>query len=127
MARGQIALEFVFILIMILVVVTSFAWTAYYLYAGYSEEDVQTGMQDLGYSLQNEVILASVVEPGYQRNITVPEEVKGAAVNISGTENEIIISYKGDDMLFLIPNVTGSFATGYNLLKKNADGTLTIE
>jgi hypothetical protein len=75
------------------------------------------------------VILAYNVQPGYTRKITIPEELDGHPVNISGTPNLIILTYRESQMLFRIPEVTGSFThtgTQPNTIRKEADGTVSI-
>ncbi|MBN1793146.1 hypothetical protein JW826_05675 [Candidatus Woesearchaeota archaeon] len=126
MSRAQVALEFVGIVMMLIVLIASMAWTAYALFASYSEERNLKNLQDLGYSLQNEIILASHFETGYLRNITVPEQINGVDVNISGDENEIFITYKNNDLVFTIPEVTGAFQTGPNMISKLEDGSIQI-
>ena len=126
MRRGQIALEFVFMLLSVIVLTTFLASVAYYYITDYSEQRNVRRLQDLGYSLQNEVVLAYNVEPGYERSVAVPYEIDGVFVNISGTQDDIIIHYKGSDMLFRVPPVSGSFTNGQNTIRTLPDGSVTI-
>ena len=127
--RSQIAMEFIMILILVMLITTLLAWTAYYYIVEYSEERNIKRLEELGYSLQNEVILAYNVEPGYSRRITIPSDLDGYPVNISGTSNLIILTYKDSQFLFKIPQVSGNFThtgTQPNIIRKNLDGTVSI-
>ena len=63
-----------------IVVVIIMVGVLYYLYVNYSEEKNINKLTDLGYSLQSEFILASEVEPGYEREITIPQDAGGLII-----------------------------------------------
>ena len=126
--KAQISFEFMTMVIMAVMLVVILAWSAYYFLTDYSEQRNIQRIQDLGYSLQNEVVLAYNVEPGYSRTVYVPERLGDYDVEISMSENgnDIIITYKGNEVAFRIPTVSGSFATGYNTIQKLPDGSVVI-
>ena len=126
MKRGQIAMEFVLMLISLIVLITFMAWVAYYYITDYSEARNIRMVQDLGYALQNEVILSYNVEPGYVRTILVPSTLGDFPVILSSTPNEIILTYKGSDVLFRVPLIEGSFTSGANVLRKLENGSVRI-
>jgi hypothetical protein len=86
-----------------------------------SEEQRLTALNDIGYTIQDEVILASTVDDGYERTLTLPPwadrfgydittEPGGRAVTL--TSGKVIITYD-------LPQVDGSFQKGKNIIRKN--------
>jgi len=112
--KSQVALEFIMMVSMAMVTVVMMLWLLYTLSHNYSEEKNINRLKDLGYSLQNELILAAEVEPGYERNITIPDKVGTAAYSIdiksNGNYSDIVITYRGSDFLFTIPDVSGEIS-----------------
>jgi hypothetical protein len=126
MAKGQVAMEFLAMIGIAIIFTLVLASIFFILSNDYSEKRNVNELRDLGYSLQNEVILASQVEPGYIREIIIPTMVGDADFAISQTQNDLVINYKGADMLFPIPPVSGSFSKGKNTIKKDDAGSIII-
>ena len=98
----------------------------YYLSVNYSEEKNINKLQDLGYSLQSELILASEVEPGYERTVVIPDKAGGADYEINQTSNDLVLTYRKADLLFPIPQVSGKFQKGSNTIRKTNSNIVTI-
>lgn len=117
MKKSQVATEFMLMVSLAIVVIIALMGVLFYLFTNYSEDKNLKRLTDLGYSLQSEFILAAQVEPGYERNITLPSDVEGMNYSIKISSNEIVLTFrvenanKKTDLLFLIPNVTGSITT----------------
>ncbi len=127
MKKSQVATEFMLMVSLAIVVIMALMGVLYYLFTNYSEDKNLKRLSDLGYSLQNEFILAAQVEPGYERNINLPADVEGTNYSIKISGNDIVLTYRaGDakkrtDLLFSIPNVTGSITTtGVHSIKTTA-------
>jgi len=114
------------VIILVILFTTLLAWVAYYYVTDYSEQRNIRRLQDLGYSLQNEIILAYTVEPGYTRTVRVPQYLGNEVVNISNTANDIILEHQGSEIAFRIPAISGSFSTGENTIQKLADGSVVV-
>ena len=95
----------------------------YFLTKDYSEDKNIQRLLDYGYSLQNEIILASEVESGYERIIFVPNKIDNdIPYTISQQTNYFVLTYKGNDLVFDIPQVTGSFQKNQNnTIRKQGD------
>ena len=119
-------MEFMIMIALAMIVIIAVASVVYYLSYQFSEEKNIERLTDLGYSLQNEVILASEVEYGYERIVVVPDKVGTADYTIGAASNAIVITYKGNDLLFLVPNVTGSFSKGTNTIRKTDANMIII-
>ena len=126
MGKAQIAMEFILMLALVLVFTTLIAGAAYYYVVDYSEQRNVKKLQDLGYSLQDEVILAHTVDVGYQRTITIPSMIDSVQVHVSGTPNDIVITYKGSELLFRIPPTIGAFTNGANNITHLQNGSVKI-
>ncbi|MBW2990349.1 hypothetical protein KY348_01450 [Candidatus Woesearchaeota archaeon] len=124
--KAQIAIEFVLVVGLAMVVLIVFAGVIYYLSFNYSEEKNINRLTDLGYSLQNELILASEVEPGYERTIIIPNKIGGINFSINQTDNDLVITYRSVELLFTIPQVNGKFDKGTNKISKTDANTIMI-
>ncbi len=127
--KAQFAIEFSLMIGMAMIALLVLAGVLYLMTVDYSEERNIMRLTDLGYSLQNELILASQVEDGYERIITLPDRVESADYLIDKTHNDLVITYRGSELLFAVPqNITGHFQKGTNTVRKesNIDGTYNI-
>jgi len=124
--KAQVVMEFMIMITLAMIVIIAVASVVYYLSYQYSEEKNIERLTDLGYSLQNELILASEVEYGYERTVEIPDKVGVADYSIGAAANAIVITYREDDLLFLVPNVTGSFSKGTNTIRKTDPNTIII-
>jgi len=116
--HGQVAMEFVSVIGLVMIVVLILTGALYYLYSNYSEQRTMNEILDLGYSLQSELILAGQVEPGYIRTLIIPNQVNGESFTISQSSNDLVLGYKESDILFRIPSVSGSLKKGTNIITK---------
>jgi len=124
--KSQVATEFMLVVGLAMIIIIILAGILYSLSYTYSEEKNLNRLRDLGYSLQSELILASEVEPGYERTIILPDKVNGVDYAISQTENDLIITYKGTELLFPIPLVSGTLTKGSNTIRKTDANTVVI-
>lgn len=124
--KAQVAIEFMLIIGLAMVVVVAFIGVLYYLSYNYSEERNINRLRDLGYSLQNELILASEVEYGYERTLTIPDKIGGTGYSISQTTADLVLRYKQTELVFPIPQVINSFSKGCNTVTKDITGNVTI-
>jgi hypothetical protein len=115
-----------FMLGLAMIVLIVLVGVIYYLSSNYSEEKNLNRLKDLGYSLQSELILASEVEPGYERTVIIPDKAGGVDYDISQTSNDLVIKYRKTELLFPIPKVSGSFQKGSNLIQKTGIDAITI-
>jgi|GEM_PF-950201 len=131
--KSQVAVEFMLMTSLAMVVLVVMIGVLYYIFRDYSEEKNMNRLMNLGYSLQDELILASQVESGYERNLTIPEMVGSAEYSINQTHNpnstpdDLFIIYKGTHLLFPIPaNITGNLTKGSNTITKTDQNTIII-
>lgn len=119
--KAQFAIEFSLMIALAMVALLVLAGVLYFMTYDYSEERNIRRLTDLGYSLQNELILANQVEDGYERVVILPEKVESAAYTINKTNNDLVITYKGSELLFPVPqNITGTFQKGTNTIHKES-------
>lgn len=72
--------------------------------------------EDLGYSMQNEFIIASGASSGYRRNFTVPETLEGFPYTISNQESALLLNYTDNVIVFPIPKTSGTIKKGANMI-----------
>jgi hypothetical protein len=124
--KGQIAIEFLMMLIIVVLIATFISGLAYYYVTDYSEQRNIKRLQSLGRSLQDEIILAHNVEYGYVRTLSIPQSLGSVDVLINNTRNDIYLTYKRSELSFRIPPTEGTFAIGTNLIKKLENGSVRI-
>ena len=125
MMRGQIAIEFSFMvmlsfifLIVILVIAT------FYLERS-STQRAERVLEETAIAIQQELLLAASVEDGYQRTFSVPETLEGRSFTISNTPLTLTLQLSdGWTLNKDIPLVTGMLIKGDNRIKK--DGVIII-
>jgi hypothetical protein len=77
----------------------------------------------IGKTIQQELILASTVTPGYVRSITLPQTVKGNNYQISlNSSNYIVLSYDNIQRFFQIPTANGTISKGENTIRTTNQG-----
>ncbi len=88
-------------------------------------------LNDFGLSLQQEFLRGVEVHEGYERTINIPEEINNREYSISiekinDFRSELIINFKGRDIIIIIPAVEGDLSKGKNILT-NKEGVLYIK
>ena len=126
MKKSQVGIEFIAIVGIATMIILFLIGGVYYLTYNYSDEKIFEKISDLGYSIQNELILAEEVEIGYERVIFIPFDINGAEYSLSQNDKDLIISYKGSQQTFLIPAVTGTLIKGDNTITKNTNQEVII-
>jgi len=125
--KAQVAIEFMLMVSLAMIIMVMFMGVTLALTHDYSEEKNINRLQDLGYSLQSELIFAAEVEPGYERTIYIPDRVGDSDYSITRTADDIVITYKGADYLFAIPSTTsGAFQKGANTISKPSENNVVI-
>ncbi|MFC1648091.1 hypothetical protein ACFL1B_01395 [Nanoarchaeota archaeon] len=82
-------------------------------------------IRDIGYSIQNEIILASEVHDGYKREITLPEHLGGLDYSLVTANNYFVVSYKDGDIVFQVPEIQGALSKGAVTIRK-VNGNIQI-
>ena len=115
--RAQIALEFllvasisVLMLIGIIVVISNLA-------GDQLDQDAFRQLDDLGRSIQQEIIRASELTTGYNRNIFIPENINGREYrifidNIYDNRSDLVIEFESRLFVYVLPRVETPFYIG---------------
>lgn len=88
-----------------------------------NEQRRQT-LLDFGYTLQDELIIATSVHSGYERVITVPDSLGKFNYEIVSTNKKFTLSSAQQSYDFRIPEISGSLVKGTNII--SFDGTLSV-
>ncbi len=126
MKKAQVAMEFIWIVGIATMIILLLLGGVYYLTYAYSEKQIIEKLSDLGYSLQNELIIAEEVEIGYERTINIPSDINGKEYFLSQNNKYLVLSYKGSQQTFTIPMVTGTLVKGTNTITKNMNNEVVI-
>ena len=123
--KGQVALEFLTMVSISGIALLVLLGISYSLFNVKIEENDLFAVEDLGYSIQNEIILASEVHDGYEREIFIPDKIGNMRYDISNTPDYLVLNYTRGEVLFLLPDVSGSISKG-NIKIKNVEGQVVI-
>ncbi len=83
-----------------------------------------TELNSIGYTVQDEVILATSMSDGYVRNFTVPKLAGRFTYAISSDSTSITLVSDDIKIIYDIPDFSGSIVKGNNIISKN--GVLKI-
>ena len=77
-------------------------------------------VQELAFSVQNEIAIASAATDGYEREFEIPQNILNADYTINLTDNSVfLLTADGKHGLSLpVQNVTGDIVKGMNTIKK---------
>lgn len=112
MRLGQLSMEFIILLGMLIVMMLAFLLIISELSRDKMEEKAMDVLKDLGISVQNEIILASNVREGYTRTVIIPDRIEGVPINITSETSWLYTEYHGKIQIFRIPNITGEPFSG---------------
>lgn len=119
--KSQMALEFVMLFSISILIMGLFIVFIYEANKNKAEEKIDYKMKDFSYSVQSEFVLASEMNNGYSRSITIPNKVEQTDYNITIIGNNLVVSYHGNSYYSQIPNTIGNITKGINLLLKKND------
>lgn len=117
--KAQLAVEFIILVAMALIIGALFLASAIELFASASDRQRVAALNDVGYRIQDEIILALEVTSGYERTLTLPGladrftyEIDSQPTRVTLTSGSVAISYSH-------PEITGAFAKGENTITRN--------
>jgi hypothetical protein len=117
MKKSQMAIEFVVLIGMGILISTLVIVVIFQMNTDRNQEKIELKMKDFGYSLQNEIILASEMNEGYMRNFTLPEKVEYTDYNISiYVGRSLMVDYANRRLYYRIPQTNGTIMKGNNQL-----------
>lgn len=128
--KGQIAIEFTILLFMSAFIVLVLLVSIKSISNNKLRSKALNELDDLGKSLQKELVLASELEPGYSRELYVPYNLYGKDFelnlsNVSSTIKYLDFYYEDRDLFYAVPVVQGDIKKGYNKIN-NIEGELFL-
>ena len=99
--------------------------TIAYLFKEKLDEQNLEVAEELLESVENELFLATKVEPGYMRDFEIPQTLNNEEYNISVVGGDLILSYKEIDFLGILPNISGNITKGPNTIR-NINGKVCL-
>jgi len=120
--NGQIAIEFILMISMAFLLGVLYLATSSELVFRFSEDQRLAVLNDVGYTVQDELILATTVEDGYSRNFTLPEKADRFPYTITNDATSITLVSGTLTITYDIPTITGAFVKGSNRIVKTNTG-----
>lgn len=115
--KSQVAMEFLYVIgivIFISIILSKVVLNYYEEKRNYENIDVA---KEIVLNVENEIMLASKVNPGYLRSFEIPENLNNVDYNISVSYDEIVLIYENMSFASRIPNVTGDVLKGVNTIR----------
>jgi len=122
--RGQIAVEFIIMFAFAAIIGLLFLLSAYSLLAGVNEDQRRTAIDEVGYAIQDEIILATTVQDGYHRTFLVPERADRFVYTLASTSTAVTLTSGTIIITYEHPEITGQIEKGRNTIEK--DGPVTV-
>jgi hypothetical protein len=119
--RGQIIIEFLIVVCLAAFVGIVYLNVGNTLLRDTSEEQRLAALNNVGYTLQDELILATTVEDGYRRAITIPEKADRFSYTLSNDDSTVTLVSGSVRLNYDIPPINGTFHKGSNIIAKNGD------
>lgn len=119
MMRGQVVIEFMILICIAVLLGVVYLGIGNELLHDTSEQQRVEALNALGYTIQDEIILATTVEDGYRRTLTLPDKADRFVYNITNDETTVTLSSGEVTIVYDIPRIDGTFVQGGNLISKN--------
>lgn len=124
--KAQLSLEYIS-LVMVGIIFALITLSAFLIVMNETKSDKEyEQLRQYGFQIQEELILASEVQEGYSREITIPEKVGQSDFNISNTDRRLILTYEDLTIPYPIPSTNGTLVKGTNMIRK-VGGLVVIE
>jgi hypothetical protein len=118
-SKSQMALEFVLLLGFLIIMMTIVIILVFQVNRDKIEEKIDIKMRDFAITVQNEIIYASEMNYGYNREFKLPVKVENTEYEITvQNNNKINLNYNNKTYYYKIPEVNGDFITGTNKIIK---------
>lgn len=117
-SKSQMALEFVLLLGFLIIMVTIII-VVFQVNREKVEEKIDIKMRDFAITVQNEIIYASEMNIGYNREFILPSAVENTAYIISIQNNtQMYLNYNNKTFYYKIPKVNGDLIVRKNKIVK---------
>jgi hypothetical protein len=126
MKKAQLTIEFIIFCGIAFLVMISFASVISEKMSNLRNEKEHLLVKDMAFSIQQEIETASLVNDGYERNLTLPETLDGISYTVNLTSNMVIVAtQKNSYEVFVKPVKNGSSLSFFNTIRKY-NGTICI-
>lgn len=121
--QGQVAIEFLLLIAFSVILLLFLITTLSKISSLKTDEKTYYELNDLGRSIQQELLLTTELEDGYIRKINLPETVNGrnyelATNTLSNYVSYMNITFNDELIYYQIPPINGTFSKGDNIISK---------
>ena len=117
-------MEFMILLAMAILLGSMYLAVTGQLFFATSEEQRVTALNDIGYMVQDELMLAATLDDGYARNFTIPLKADRFTYNLTNDATSLTLTSGVATVTYPLPQIAGNLAQGRNAISKN--GVLTV-
>ena len=116
--KAQVSVEFIIFVGLGFIILLIFLASSIAKMNEFSTEKEFVLLKDVTYKVQNEIVLASLVNDGYIRTFNIPERLETADYDISITGRTLIAQSANYDYVLQLPDANGTLAKGNNTIRK---------
>lgn len=116
--KAQVSIEFVIFVAVGFIILLIFIASSMARLNEFNSEKEFILLKDVAYKVQNEIVLASVVNDGFSRTFIIPDRLETISYNISISGRTIIAQSSNYDYVLQLPDVNGTLVKGNNTIKK---------
>jgi hypothetical protein len=124
MARAQFIIEFLILLVFAVLVGTIYLFLTGALASDEGARQHLLAVDDLGYRIQDELLLAATMRDGYERMFVLPPSVSRFTYSVTSDGTSITLHSGRIERTYPTPTFSGTFALGNNTISKR--GAITV-
>jgi hypothetical protein len=117
--RGQVVIEFLIIVGIAIFVAALYLAVSANIFSSKSEEQRVAALNNIGYMVQDEIILAATVHDGYAREFQLPETADRFTYAVSNDATTLTLQSGNTIINYPLPEISGSLQKGTNVIRKS--------
>ena len=117
-SKAQVSVEFIVLIGLAFLIAISFVVASLNQLIEFRNQQESDAVKDLALKLQQELLLASVVEEGYVRNFDIPTQIENNDYFLTLENSTVSVQSRNAYYLVSVPSVVGNFTKGNNKINK---------
>lgn len=126
MTRAQFALEYLFIHGFALLLLIGLLSTTLVVESRASQDAREQQAESIASQIQQEILIASSVRDGYQREILLPANIHSHPYEIEISPTAVFVSVDDYQAVRTIPTITANMSPGRNVISKQSGEVIII-
>jgi hypothetical protein len=113
--KAQIVLEFLLIISLAVIIGVMYIAVGTHIFVDVNEQQRVAALNDVGYLIQDEVVLAASVEDGYTRTFVLPQKADRFTYTITNSNTSVTLASADVTLSYPLPMLSGNLVMGANI------------